>query len=595
MLVSLRIGRVSVVCLMFVLVCPARVAEGGQIVLWECATDSGCVATHATPPGYIHGLGFMIAGGAVGDFNNDGWEDLYIVSGGTAPDRLYINQSGSFVNQSTAWGITSAHMGAGVAVGDYNNDGWLDIFVASYGPTGGPMSIGQHRLLRNNAGTGFTNVAVAAGVNWSDTTINAFGAAFGDYDLDGDLDLYITGWRTGASSAGGNRLFRNNGNGTFTDVTLAAGLHESTLHGFAVRFVDMNGDRYPEILVAGDFYSSRYYVNNTDGTFSNQTAASGAGLDCNGMGTTIGDFDNDGDQDWYVTNIYRGDTMPSAPCGNRLYLNAGGNLFDEVAEAAGVIDGRWGWGTVAVDLDQDGRLDIVADNGYSDSDLGPMQWEDQPKRVYQNNGDLTFTDVAQSAGYTRTGQGRGVVNFDFDNDGDQDIGVFSFAEPFELYRNDSINAGNWLRVRLNTSAVTGLAPNGFGTRLLARTGAFWQTRYVDGGSNYLSQSELSAHFGLGGATFVDELRIEWADGDVLVEENVAAGQTLVVSALLRGDANCDGAVSVADIGPFVTALTDSTGYTALFPDCDVRHADVNSDQRVTVSDIGVFVSLLVGN
>ncbi len=502
-----------------------------QISLTRVEGSNGTAMTHAIPPNYIVGLAFLLAGGAAGDFNNDGWQDLYIVSGGTTPDRLFINDGdGTFTDRAASAGITIPHMGGGVAVGDYDGDGWLDIYVTSFGPSSGSITIGKHILYRNNRDGTFTDVAQAAGVHRSDDYPNAWGANFGDYDLDGDLDLWTGGWLTG-SAGGGNRLFRNNGDGSFADVSVAAGVEMPQVHGYGARFADMDGDRFPELLVCGDFYTARYYRNNADGTFTNYTSQSGTGLDCNAMGATIGDFDNDGRLDWYVTNIYRGDQYPQDPCGNMLYLNQGIHQFVEVAAAAGVNDGRWGWGTVAVDLDHDGWQDLVEVNGYSDDSFQEI-YSNQPKRLWFNNGNGTFSELAAASGFNHTGQARGLINLDADNDGDQDLVVLSFAEPLAFYRNDG-PAGHWLRVLLDTEGVPSTAPNGFGSRVVIRIGGSEQVRYIDGGSNYLSQSELSAHFGLGGATQVDELRVEWPNGAVTIRQNLAADQTITVRTTLK--------------------------------------------------------------
>ncbi len=497
-----------------------------QVALTRVEATNGTAMTHAIPANYVPGLAFLLAGGAAGDFNSDGWQDLYVISGGTVPDRLFINNGdGTFTNRAAAAGITVPHMGGGIAVGDYDRDGWLDIYVTSFGPSSGPITIGKHILYHNNRDGTFTDVAQAAGVHYSDDYPNAWGACFGDYDLDGDLDLWTGGWLTG-SLGGGNRLFRNNGDGTFSDATVAAGVLMPTVHGFGARIVDMDGDRFPELLVCGDFYTARYYLNNHDGTFTDYTTQSGTGLDCNAMGATIGDFDNDQRPDWYVTNIYRGDQYPQDPCGNMLYMNQGNHQFVEQAALAGVNDGRWGWGTAAVDLDHDGWQDIVEVNGYFDDPFQQL-YSNQPKRVWFNNADGTFSELAAACGFNHTGQARGVINLDADNDGDQDLVVLSFAEPLAFYRNDG-PTGNWLRVFLDGEGVPSAAPNGFGSRVVVRIGATEQVRYIDGGSNYLSQSELSAHFGLGAATQVDELRVEWPNGILTTRQNLAANQTVTV-------------------------------------------------------------------
>ncbi len=388
----------------------------GQPNFIEAATDAGLAMTHAPFQSAQWAIVVMTAGGAVGDFNNDGWQDLFVVSGGTEPDKLFINDGdGTFTDQAAAWGLTDQHRGVGAAVGDYNNDGWQDIYVTSLGLITAPVTTGAHRLYRNDAGTGFTEVAAAAGVNTTSTTQpDGFGSAFGDYDLDGDLDLFVAGWEFNSA---GNRLFRNNGDGTFTDVTVAAGVLDLSVHGFAPHFVDMDGDRYPELLLAADFGTSRYFVNDGDGTFTDYTTESGTGLDGNGMGQAVGDINNDGLFDWYVSSIRTENT--SLGTGNMLYLNLGGHSYTEISVAAGANDGGWGWGTVAVDLFHDGLVDLVETNGWPSD-----EWVNEQAKVFANNGDLTFDEIAPTCGFSHIGQGRGLVNFDADNDGDQDFVVF---------------------------------------------------------------------------------------------------------------------------------------------------------------------------
>ena len=219
---------------------------GGNGAFSDQTVASGLIASYS--PGNVHGFH---GGGAVGDFNRDTFPDVFYPAGGNSPDKLFINNGdGTFTDQAVAWGIDESHRSTAAAVGDYNRDGLLDIYVTSLGPDTGNQT-GYHKLYRNNGDDTFTDVAVAAGVNQSSaTSADGWGAAWGDYDLDGDLDLAVAGWSTND----GNRLFRNNNDGTFTDVTDSVGLASlAGTNGFAPRFVDMDGDRYPEIIWIGRF------------------------------------------------------------------------------------------------------------------------------------------------------------------------------------------------------------------------------------------------------------------------------------------------------------------------------------------------------
>ena len=337
-------------------------ASSTGLMFAEAAAEVGIFAPHSTPFAPKKEGAEMMGGAAAGDFNNDGWMDLYIIGGGLSPDRLYLNQGdGTFDNVAAAAGLEDLHVGSGATVGDYNADGYLDIFVTSFGSPDNPGP-GNHRLYRNNGDMTFTNVAAAAGVAWSSAELgDGFGAAFGDYDLDGDLDLFVAGW---VKHSAGNRLFRNNGDGTFTDVTDAAGIVDNGIRGFSPCLADMDGDRYPEVLLVADFGTSEYFINRGDGTFVNRTDAAGVGQEWSGMGTAVGDVNNDGRLDWYTTAIFDDDHEGRGD-GNKLYLNLGEHRYEEVAAAAGVADGGWGWGTVITDLNLDGHVDIVETNGWA--------------------------------------------------------------------------------------------------------------------------------------------------------------------------------------------------------------------------------------
>lgn len=554
-----------------------RTTCAGRLVLasWLCSAASTayaqalsfteCAAAGITVvpdrPNVVQGC---YAGGAVGDFNRDGWQDVFIPPGGFEPDKLYINnRNGTFSDQAAAWRVDGEHLGVSAAVGDFNNDGWLDLFVVSRGEVGNERP-GAHKLYRNNGDGTMTDIADSAGVRFtSPTTPDGFGAAFGDYDLDGDLDLAVAGWYEGS---GGNRLFRNNGDETFADVTATAILADMTpVRGFSPRFVDMDGDHWPELLWVADFRTTRYLVNNRDGTFSDRTLESGVGLERNGMGQTIGDFDNDGRLDWYVTSIMQPFGPIGQPNGNMLYMNRGAHSYDEVAEDAGVQDGGWGWGTVAADFDHDGWQDLVEVNGWYTID-----WAADRAYVFRNRGDLHFDEVAPQVGIEHTGQQRGLLNFDFDNDGDQDVLLFAFQEPVRLYRNDlPPDAGAWLSVTLHTRDRPAIAPDGFGAAVRVRCGAARFLRVIDGGCNYLAQSELSAHFGLAAVPIIDELRVDWPDGTATVLRGLPANQRLEIHAPVLGDLDRDRDVDLADLSALLSALGQCDGQPAYDPAADI--------------------------
>lgn len=451
----------------------------------------------------------VLGGGSVGDFDGDGWQDIYFPAGGNGPDKLYINnQDGTFTDRATDWGIDFVHYSSAGVVGDYNGDGQLDLFVTSFGPVGDPQ-VGHHKLLMNMGGS-MQNMAPAAGVSQgSSVQADGWGGAWGDYDLDGDLDLAIVGF----FDTSGNRLFRNNGDGSFTDVTDSAGLANLTaVRGYTVRFIDMNDDRHPDMIWIGDFSTSQYYVNNGDGSFTEFTDGSGTSMDDSEMGMTVADWNLDGRFDFYVTTIGT----------NNLYINQGGHIFSNQGDQTNSDVGGFGWGAVAFDLNHDALVDIV-----SVAEIGRNY-------VFLNrydNGVLLFEEVAEANGLGIQSDGRGIANFDYDNDGDQDIIIFpGSGSPVTLMRNDlNEPSRHWLRVFLDNSDHPQIAPNGIGSKVIVQTASGLLLGRIDGGSNYLSQSEMSAHFGLGGAAEVERVRVEWSNGFVSQHGPFPANQTITLA------------------------------------------------------------------
>ena len=314
------------------------------------------------------------------------------------------------------------------------------------------------------------------------------------------------------------------------------------VRGFTPIMADANGDRFPELLLAADYGTSRYYVNRGDGTFAERTLAAGAGLDENGMGATVGDFDGDGMLDWYVTSIHSANPPANAGgTGNKLYLNRGDGTFAEIATDAKVKRGGWGWGAVAIDHDLDGRLDIAATGGWNEENgAGALEWIEQRSVLFGNmeqrlDPDLPlFADRTGPARFAHRGQGRGMVHLDYDEDGDQDIVIFNNHGRPALLRNDAIHAGRppaggWLRVFLDTTGDAGVAPDGFGARVAVTVDGVEQVRVMAGGAGYLTSSERSAHFGLGAGhaagAAVEALRVEWPDGLISRFAAVPSGAT----------------------------------------------------------------------
>ena len=519
-------------------------ASGAPLVFSDQTTAAGLDFSHVQSTD--HRSGPMAPGGAVGDFNNDGYPDLFVIGGGGVADALFINNTdGTFSNQAEAWGIVILHRGVAATVGDYDSDGDDDIFITSLGPVNQIDGPGQHILYRNE-GRFFTNVAGQAGVAATTATYpDGYGAAFGDYDRDGDLDLFVGGWHT--IPALGARLFRNEGDGSFLNVTKKAGVISRGTHAFGAIWADMDGDRYPELLVAGDFGTNRYYRNSRDGRFEEIDPGTGVaatqdsdewviGKAYNGMGTAVADFNRDGRPDWFVTAIWPTFAFASNFWGNGLYINHGNHIYTEAAESAGVHDGGWGWGTGAVDLDNDGWTDLLMTNGWPtlDSVTGET-FVDERSYLWRNRGDLTFDEIGSATGFEHTGQGRALLHLDYDRDGDMDIVILSYQEPIHLFRNDLINGktprdAHWLQVRIDTHRNETLAPHGAGALITVDAGGVSQTQQIITGGSYLGQSELIAHFGLARAKRIRKLTIDWGNGRVTRLRGLRADRRITVRA-----------------------------------------------------------------
>src|SRR5688572_19325463 len=408
--------------------------------------------TASTGIAFVHGIvnptdskAEMFGGGvAAGDYDGDGDLDLYVVRGDIGPNLLYRNDGNNqFTDVAAAAGVDHAAPGgggylhSGPTFADVDGDGDLDLFVG--GMEGDPC------VLYSNDGDGtFTDVTDASGFKTMGAN-NTISAAFGDYDLDGDLDAMLAHWGTprAPDGNGGNgdteSLWRNDSDANglrFASVSIESGIAAAIIprrggfgafqptaldydYSFVLAFARMDADRYPDILSVSDFSNSRYFLSNgsQNGTVTFRDATDNAVIiDRNGMGSAIGDYDGDGDLDWFVTGILG----VSETVGNRLYRNDGTGVLQDVTVAAGVQDGGWGWGACFADFNLDGRLDIFHTNGWAS--LNPIDaFESDRSRLFISQGNGRFVDEAGTRGMTDTEQGRAVVCADFDRDGDVDI------------------------------------------------------------------------------------------------------------------------------------------------------------------------------
>jgi len=437
----------------------------------------------------------IMAGGiAVGDYDNDGWPDLYFSGGSAGRGALYRNQQGrSFEELAEQAGVALAGVeAAGAVFADYDGDGWLDLLVT--GVNESPSS-----LLRNKGDGRFEDVTAESGLSGLK---HSFSASFADYDRDGDLDLYIGHWAPPQNTA---QLWRNNGDKTFSDVTQQAGLAESEMNDFSANFSDIDNDGWLDLLIVADFDTTQVYRNNQDGRFSLITTEDIS--DENGMGSAVGDYDNDGDLDWFVSSIDSGGIS-----GNRLYKNRGDGTFFDVTEKSAVRYGGWAWGSCFADFNQDGYLDIFQVNGYGRPAInyhGESNLQTSVLFISRGKGwfrGISFVEQAELLGVADQAHGRGVSCMDYDRDGDLDIIIANNNQPPTIYRNNGVEGRNFLNIRL-----TGISTNrqAVGARVFVKADGKQQMRELRIGSNYLSQDLVEAHFGLNDAKVVDELHIVW--------------------------------------------------------------------------------------
>ncbi|MGC2549379.1 MAG: CRTAC1 family protein [Candidatus Sulfotelmatobacter sp.] len=495
------------------------------------------------------------------DYDNDGWLDIFLVNGwrlegfpaGSEPiSHLFRNnRDGTFTDVTIKAGVGHSGWGQGVCIGDYDNDGWEDLFVTYYG---------KNILYHNNGDGTFTDVSQKAGVAGKGTRWNT-GCAFVDYDRDGHLDLFVANYidmdlatapvpESGPClykgvlvacgppglQGGKNILYHNNGDGTFSDVSEAAGIFRANgTYGLGVLTADFDNDGWPDIYVANDSTASALYHNKKNGTFEDVAIEAGCALSPDGkpqagMGVSAGDYDLDGNLDLLKTN-FAGDT-PS------LYHNLGGGNFEDATFAAGLGAHTQflGWGCGFFDFDNDGWPDILICNGHVYPEVEQLKTEagyPQRKLLYHNLHNGRFADVSLQAGpgISDPAPCRGCAFGDFDNDGDIDVVVNTVNDYPQLLRCDSKADNHWIKIR---TIGTKSNRSGIGARLICTTHPTGETKphqqidEVRSGGSYISQSDLRVHFGLGKAEKVDMLEIRWPSGHVDAFKDVKANQLIFV-------------------------------------------------------------------
>jgi enediyne biosynthesis protein E4 len=494
-------------------------------------------------------------GTAFFDYDNDGWTDIFVMSGtrlesfpkGKEPtNRLYRNnKNGTFTDVTDKSNLKRTGWAASVAVGDYNNDGFEDLYLTYWG---------QNALYRNNGDGSFTDTTEKSklktdGIRWGS------GATFIDYDRDGDLDLFVANylkfdlakvpevgkgvncvWKGIPVNCGPkglptdtNLFYENNGDGTFTDVSEKSGIAKvGGRYSMTAIITDYNNDGFADIYVACDSTASTLYRNNKDKTFSDVSLESGTaynedGNSQAGMGVTIGDYDSDGLPDIFKTHF--ADDLPV------LYRNGGKDFFEDSSRLAGFDHTRYvQWGTGFADFDNDGWADIltVTGNVYPEIEKFFKEYPHRsPRLVYQNLGNGRFRDVSAQTGkgVSEPKSSRGAAFGDYDNDGDTDVLVMNMNEPPLLLRNDLKSANNWLTIKLigtksNRSAI--------GSRIIIKNGTHIQAQEVTSQTSYYSHNDFRQHFGLGINKQAETIEIRWASGAVETLKNIAGNQIIKV-------------------------------------------------------------------
>jgi hypothetical protein len=477
----------------------------------------------------------------VADFDGDGFQDIYFVNGRdlysrgiVARNALYHNNGdGTFTDVTEKAGVPGTGYGLGCVWGDYDNDGFPDLYVTQFG---------RNVLYRNNGDGTFTDVTAKAGVGGGDLFHG--GATFFDYDRDGRLDLYVGGYvalgpnsprycdfvdvRTNCPPSvypgTPDILYHNNGDGTFTDVTSKAGIYQPEGKNLSVGAADYDNDGWPDLFVANDGLNAYLYHNERNGTFTEigllaGMALTGRGKTMAAMCISLGDYDNDGWLDLYISDFQK--------ASDHLWHNDGKGAFEEVSEAAGITVPTMNvlsFGGGFFDYDNDGWLDLFIANGHvypeveQSSQSAPYK---QFNSLFHNLGNGKFAEVSKESGsgFQTPYVGRGVAFADFDNDGFMDLVVGNNDDPPLLLHNSGGNGKHFLNFKLVGSKSN---RDAMGSRIRVVAGALSQIREIAGGGSYLSQGDLRAHFGLGQASRADTVEVKWPSGLEQVFHNVDA-------------------------------------------------------------------------
>ena len=469
----------------------------GQIQFQDVATTSGI--------GISYGTGYLGGGVSFCDYDGDGWDDLTLASETGQKVRVYKNNNGSFALIDL--GFNEIHETKQVIWVDYDNDGDKDFFATS--------NTHQNVLYRNDGGNSFVNITAISGL----FTLNyyTFGASWGDYDNDGYLDVFISNLDN-INQNQRNYLYKNNGDGTFADVTASVGLDFDNNLTFCAAFFDYDNDGDQDIYLANDrnFNPNKLYRNNGDETFTDVSQISNTDVLMSAMSTTIDDYNNDGWLDIYITNT--ASIIPGTTAGNALLNNNGDGTFTNIAESAGVLFNSFGWGAVFLDADLDTYNDLYV-SGMSDGSIL------LPSAFYENDGDDTFTIPINAGFASDTAESYANAIGDFNNDAKPDIVVINETENIFLWENQTTTINNWLKIKLEGTVSN---RDGIGSWIEVYANNKLQYNYTLCGEGYISQNSNTEFFGIGTATNIDYVKVTWLSGAVDILNNVTPNQTLTI-------------------------------------------------------------------
>jgi len=471
-----------------------------------------------TPP-----MSHIVGGGsATGDIDNDGFLDLFFILGNEQNGVMMHNQgNGTFSEIEGFIGNNEfPFYGSGPLFFDYNQDEYIDLIVGSHFRKPPVIFV-------NNGNLTFTKTELPEFeiLNLKNTlTITSM-----DYNLDGYQDLFMSHWLEEFEA---DHIWKNNGDGSYTNVDSLLRFYnpyDTPDYIHATNFTDINGDGFPDLLASSDFGTSQIWINKEGQYFELDTI--NILTDENGMGGTVADFDNDGDMDWYTTNIYDDDGIIEGnwgTTGNKLYVNNGTGIFTQEATEKGVQNTDWGWGTSFSDFDNDGYLDIIATNGWPNNN---DQFVNDHTKLFLSQDAEYFTEVSEQIGMLDSLQGRGLSVFDYDLDGDLDVFITNMNGAVSLWRNNLENENSYLNITLTEPEINRMA---LGAKVTVHTEELQQIREIRCGSNYTSQDPMNAHFGLGLSEKVDSILIQWQDGSEQKQYDVAVNQHMNIKKLSVG-------------------------------------------------------------